>query len=548
MFLQRVFIIISFSIVLVLLQCFVCTHATFGSSQPRTALVIGNGAYKSAPLNNPVNDARDIALVLKKQGFTVIHRENADRSQMRSAVREFEDILARKGGTGLFYFAGHGVQLQGENFLVPIGADVQREYEVPDQTIQADLVLKAMAYANNNLNIVILDACRNNPFPRSFRSASRGLARMKTMGSGMLIAYATSPGSVASDGVGKNGIYTKHLLKAMETSGLSIEQVFKSVRQGVMQETNNNQTPWEESSLTGDFYFIKIDNATITVNTPPQGDQISAGKGDKKELMLWQGISNSRNVEDFKEYLDHYPDGVFAELARQRVKSLSETSGIPIASGKKEKGAAVADTLIGSWKLDYVEQSKESYLMFTFLADGKGDAEGEEPDGTWWAGSLTWSLEGKELTVVYEESKDTYAIEGIMQESMVLLGMHGNNKGERFALNRVKEGETQLDLQRHDHTLVGTWKDAWEENGKSAHQVITLDQDGSAFDRGQTSDSTWSDKGKWHVEDNNILMIVSDGEIQRYSVVHATDGYLDLIDLSVEYMGVGSRLMRTDND
>jgi len=546
---RRACFLVCSSILLLFLEFSVFSIVTFAANLSRTALVIGNGSYTTAPLKNPVNDARDIAAVLKNQGFTVIHKENADRSKMRSAIRDFEELLAKNGGTGLFYFAGHGVQLHGQNYLVPIGADIQREYEVPDETILADLVLKAMAYANNELNIVILDACRNNPFPRSFRSASRGLARMKTMGSGMLIAYATSPGSVASDGDGKNGIYTKYLLKAMETPGLSIEQVFKSVRQNVMQETNQNQTPWEESSLTGDFYFIATDNAGITVNQPSHGIHLSAGKKDENELMLWQGISNSRNIGDYEEYLHLYPDGVFAELARDRIESFAETS---TASGKMEKsveavsGSEFAAKLYGSWKLDYVENSKKNYLMFTFLPEGRGGAEGDEPDGTWWAEPVTWSLDNKELTLLYEEGAEKYMIKEVYKENLILLGIQGDNTGERFAMNKVQANGQQVILQDHDQVLVGTWKDSWEEDGQDAYQVLTLSKDGSSQDQGKTPGYTWTDRGRWQVENRNVLTIITDGNVQRYRVIHVTPEYLDITDLSPEYMGVGSRLKRID--
>lgn len=219
----------------------------------RFALVIGNGAYKSGPLNNPENDAQDMAYTLEKLGFDVIHKQNADQRTMEDSIRVFGRRL-RKGGVGLFYFAGHGMQINGRNYLIPVDARVETESDVKYEAVDAGRVLGKMEDADNRLNIVILDACRNNPFARGFRSAEKGLARMDAP-TGSLIAYATAPGQVAADGEGRNGIFTKHLLNYITTPGLTVEQVLKRVRIGVLEETNSEQVPWESSSLTGNFYF-----------------------------------------------------------------------------------------------------------------------------------------------------------------------------------------------------------------------------------------------------------------------------------------------------
>jgi hypothetical protein len=222
--------------------------------EQRIALVIGNGQYKDAPLLNPVNDAQAIAKALSRSGFKVMLKENVGRAEMQVAFREFGDAL-RKGGVGLFYFAGHGVQVKGRNFLIPVDADIQREDEVAYNSVDANQVLDKMEAANNRLNIVILDACRNNPFARTFRSSGAGLAQMDAP-VGTFIAFATAPGSVASDGQGRNGLYTQHLLRAMLRPGVKIEDVFKDVRAGVRRDSNGRQVPWENTSLEGDFVFV----------------------------------------------------------------------------------------------------------------------------------------------------------------------------------------------------------------------------------------------------------------------------------------------------
>jgi hypothetical protein len=194
-----------------------------------------------------------MAAMLRVLGFEVIEGENLSQREMEGDIRLFGSKI-RDGGVGLFYYAGHGIQINGINYLVPVGATITTEEEVKYESVDVGRVLAQMDGARNSLNIVILDACRNNPFARSFRSASQGLASIDAP-RGTLIAYATAPGSTAKDGEGKNGTYTEELLRNIRLPGLSIEQVFKKVRVAVVGRTNGIQTPWESSSLVGDFYF-----------------------------------------------------------------------------------------------------------------------------------------------------------------------------------------------------------------------------------------------------------------------------------------------------
>lgn len=228
--------------------------ASTAAPESRTALVIGNGAYPDAPLQNPVNDARAMAESLRRCGFVVEELEDATRAQMAEALRTFGNRLLG-GGVGLFYYAGHGMAVNGRNYLIPVGAGIAREDEVPYNALDADAVLAKMDTARNRLNILILDACRNNPFARSFRSSQQGLAQMDAP-AGSYIAFATAPGRTAADGAGDHGLYTRHLLDQLGTPGLKLEDLFKRVRAGVMADTGGRQVPWENSSITGDFYFV----------------------------------------------------------------------------------------------------------------------------------------------------------------------------------------------------------------------------------------------------------------------------------------------------
>lgn len=219
----------------------------------RVALVIGNGRYERRPLANPVNDANDMSAALKSSGFRVIDLRDAELGQMRRAVREFGDLLLTHD-VGLVFYAGHGVEVKGRNYFIPVNADIQREDEIADQGLDVSLILEKMTTAKKGVNLLIVDACRDDPFGRSFRSTTSGLASMEAP-RGTLVAYATSPGRVAADGTGRNSPYTKHLLRAMQEPNKPVELVFKEVRRAVQAETQDRQTPWENTSLSGDFYF-----------------------------------------------------------------------------------------------------------------------------------------------------------------------------------------------------------------------------------------------------------------------------------------------------
>lgn len=223
----------------------------------RIALVMGNGSYPSVgDLINPPNDARLMAHTLRGLGFEVVEVINAGQKEMKRAISSFAKLLEDKGqgGVGLFYYAGHGVQVDGRNYLIPVDAKIQVQADVDIEAVTANTVLRSMEYANTSLNFVILDACRNNPYTRSFRSASRGLARMDAP-RGTLIAYATRPGDIANDGVGSNSPYTEALARTITKRGMTVSDVFIEVRNEVMRTTGERQVPWEEGGLTSRFYF-----------------------------------------------------------------------------------------------------------------------------------------------------------------------------------------------------------------------------------------------------------------------------------------------------
>ncbi len=239
-----------------LLPIFALAGSVFAQVTPasRTALIIGNAQYAAGPLINPLNDARSMAEILRDLGFDVKLYENLNHIGMRGAVAEFGERLS-PGGVALFYYSGHGMQVNGKNYLIPIDFRMKSERFISAESLEINSVLGEMDGAKSRVKVVVLDACRDNPYARGFRNLARGLAFMDAP-IGSYIAYATSPGSVAGDGVGQQyGVWTGELLNALRVPGLRIEDVFKRARLAVIAKTNSAQQPWDASSLTGDFYF-----------------------------------------------------------------------------------------------------------------------------------------------------------------------------------------------------------------------------------------------------------------------------------------------------
>jgi uncharacterized caspase-like protein len=281
------------------------------AGERRVALVIGNAAYPDQPLANPVNDARAMAQTLQSIGFDVTLRENLGKKAMETAIVEFGEKL-RASDAGLFYYAGHGIQVRNRNLLVPVDARLTTEASARIEAVEVDLVTEQMAEARNRVNAIILDACRNNPFEQRLRGAGKGLAAVDAA-RGTLIAYATAPGSVAADGDGANGVYTGALVEALKLPGLKIEDVFKRVRADVVARTQGMQTPWESSSLTGDFV---LNPAVATAATKTAAAAPPAAVVTDKETVFWNSIKDSDDSAQFVAYLERYPNGTFAELAR----------------------------------------------------------------------------------------------------------------------------------------------------------------------------------------------------------------------------------------
>ena len=303
----------------------------------RIALVIGNAAYEHAPrLANPLNDANDIGAALGRLGFKVTKLENADYDGIRQGLRAFTRAAA-SAEIALLFYAGHGIEVDKRNFLIPVDARLLSDREVEFETVSLDLVSRAVEGASG-LGLVILDACRDNPFAAAMkrsggkRSIGRGLARVEPSGE-TLVAYAAKGGSVAADGEGRNSPYSTALLAHVEEPGLEVGLMFRKVRDAVLKATGGHQEPFVYGSLSSKgFYF-----STAPVTAPGKSTSGGEVKGivQSDEQLFWESVKGSPDPADVEAYLKQFPEGVFAALARNRLKRLSEP-GVETRGGDME--------------------------------------------------------------------------------------------------------------------------------------------------------------------------------------------------------------------
>lgn len=392
---------------------FMLPSLSFSAQQSRIALVIGNSSYKSSPLQNPANDASDMAVVLRKLGFSVQLKINANQRSMEKSIRTFGKEL-RSGGIGLFYYAGHGLQVDGVNYLIPVDADIETEADVKYESVDAGRVLAQMEEAENHLNIIILDACRDNPFTRSFRSAKKGLTKMDAP-AGSIIAYSTSPGSVAADGSGRNGLYTSYMLEHMKEPGLKIEDMFKKVRLGVSKESGKKQTPWESSSLMGDFYFST--KRGISVVAAP------SGKALPNEFDTELAIER-KQLEQKRLELERLKMEVEKEKLKAERKRLEMEMQKPEAASLQEKPKSLSPVhKSGEIRRDgtlivYVNRIvRDTNTGLEWIASNDRNVDWEKAKD--WAESLTidgggWRMPTeKELNTLYKGGKGTRSLSAL---------------------------------------------------------------------------------------------------------------------------------------
>ncbi len=338
---------------LMLAVCCAPVHA-----EKRVALVVGNSHYKNVtPLDNPVNDAKLMAETLRALGFVIVGGSaqlDLDKAKFDGVVQGFSDQI-QGADVGLFYYAGHGLQVRGQNYLVPVGANPARETDVDFQMVDTALVLRQMDGAGTKLNIVILDACRNNPFGgRGLRATEGGLAQMRAP-EGTLISYATQPGNVARDGANGNSPYTTALADAIRKPGRDIFQTFNAVGLAVKEATGGAQQPWVSSSpIAGSFYFAgQAAGAPATAAAPPP--PVAAPTVVDEAARAWSVTQNTPSIAVMEDFIRQFGNTAYGSMARARLQEM-----------KKSQLAATTPR--------QVERDKSGIISGTYDVDANGYA------------------------------------------------------------------------------------------------------------------------------------------------------------------------------
>ena len=294
---------------------FCCLVATAAIAERRVALVIGNSQYAyTTALPNPRNDAQDIADMLKKLGFEVTVGYDLDQIKFADTVAEFARVL-EGADVGLFFYGGHGLQIDGKNYLVSTRAKLENTFLVSSETIELDIIVRMME-SKTGTSLIFLDACRTNPLADNLKRNATAINRAVTVGRGLapieprrdtLVVFSAAPGEVATDGTGRNSPFAASLLRHLTKPGLEISVMLKEVTADVRQATNNAQRPQQFSDMSRKFYFVKAEPSTATVPPIAQPDPV--------ELAFWKSAEAAHKCESIRAYLDKYPDGSFKELA-----------------------------------------------------------------------------------------------------------------------------------------------------------------------------------------------------------------------------------------
>ncbi len=460
----------------------------------RIALVIGNGAYtKAKTLPNPANDATDMAKALKEVGFEVLSGVDLNKRQMQGLIRDFGTKLA-SGGIGLFYYAGHGVQVRGENYLIPVDAEIPTEEEVQYQGVPLGLALTMMTSAKNDLNIVILDACRNNPFARSWRGYrdvgnNDGLAKISPP-TGTLVLYSTVPGSVASDGTGRNGLFTEALLKQIKRPNIEYDQMVKALSADVWQKSNQQQLPWKEGNSLQDFYFsistASQPSPTSTAAAPkptplPTPTPVTVAQSFDAEGIYWNEIGRRDTRSGYELYLAEYPTGKYAADAKNRIDKFKQGELLHLKEIERTK-----------WREAQSLDRKDAYNAYIaaypngeFVADARSGIktlENKEERAKW---NAAQSL----------DSKDAY---------QSYLSAYPNGEFAANARSSINALETKEDQAKWDEVQILNRKTAFQSylstypNGKyaaTAKQRIKEFEDAEALKQKEQEKAV--EKAKW---------------------------------------------------
>jgi uncharacterized caspase-like protein len=487
----------------------------------RVALIIGNSDYANANLKlpNPVNDATAMQRALKAAGFETIVRLNAKRLDFYRAVDEFGTRIGRDPhAVGLFYYAGHGVQAEGVNYLIPVDADIQSEADLDANAFDAGRVLRAMKTAQNEMNIVILDACRDNPLPKT-RGIERGLARMDAP-SGTFIAYAAAPGQSAQDGAdGTNGVFTGELVKAMAETGVPLEEMFKKVIAGVKADTHGSQQPWSEASIQGDFYFHAAGQPPASAPQLPPGAPATASRTPAAdEMAAYKAAEASNTLAGWQIFKRNYPNSAYAAAADIRIASLTPSRAAasapreaqvqpqsqPQAQPQAQPAWSPVDPgMVGTYEYDNVYNFYDQRFIATVAADGRCHLTiTQEESGTWQQAFGIWHTTGAKT---HHSRSGTYRVVG--GNAIALTGEGGT------AVYRPMQSGITVDPR--NPVMLGPWHASVVSGGATWEVIIQNNANGTYEIRARFEDSASCgySNNQWHF--NSTISGHSDGGTYR---------------------------------
>jgi hypothetical protein len=459
----------------------------------RIALVIGNSAYPGvAALANPVNDASAMGETLRSLGFNVVEVRDGSKAQMRESIANVKAALEGKQAIGMLYFAGHGFQLDWHNYMVPVDASMRKAADVPEQAVDLGQVIDAFKAAGNRMSIVVLDACRDNPFEGS--TSGKGLAQLDAP-PGTFLAYATGPGNVAEDGDTKsgNGLYTKFLLQELKKPQAKIEDVFKRVRFNVRQQSQGRQIPWESTSLEDDFYF----NAGLKATQKPGPSEKE--KAFNEEKSEWEKIKNSTNVNDFYAFLQAYPNGNLNALVQAKVEQLQQSKTVVVADQFGIKQANVFDTYKAGDEYEFVVKDGLTGLV---RGSGKITAHARGADEIEGVSDNPQLLPGQRLTrsgFILQDGFGTY-------DPPYVVYPNGELKvGSRATTRTIRTRNGKKDWVEYESHVVGreTIDTAFGKVNSVRLEVNVLAQDGSRSKRTFWFEPGWGFSVKLVAENRN---------------------------------------------
>jgi hypothetical protein len=481
----------------------------------RVALVIGNGNYaETTRLANPPHDAEDVAAALGRLGFEVFRVVDGDKATMERTIRSFGNGLAG-AEVALFFYAGHGLQVAGRNYLLPINARLVQEQDLLFEAIDVALPLSVMEQAGVRVKLVFLDACRDNPLARSLarslrsdgRSADigRGLARIEGA-TGTLIAYATAPGDIAADGRGRNSPFTAGLLNWIDKPGLEVRAMLGRVRESVHKETNGRQVPWVNESLLGELYLrpTEIIAAPATPDVgPPVPAPASPGQATAEhEILFWRSIKDSTRPEDFDAYLAQFPNGIFAGLARNRVRALRQEqtsrTAPPLSELELEPVEAIYITLTNTNVRE--QPSVDSATLGTLARGTQVHVAGRVRGRNWYLverGGKPLGYVYGELLAAADRSRVALTAPAVPTAPLVPswagawetsygrveLRVDGQRVTGRYQYN---QGRLEGQISPDGRTLDGRWGEApsYQPPSKAGAFRFTLNPDGQSFSGG----------------------------------------------------------------